>query len=196
MSFAAVILAGGSGTRFGGGKLTAPYGEGLLIHGALRAAFAAPADPVILATGHDGDRVADAAAAFAEAMGQGGRLQRVHAPDHGEGMAATLRAAVGALPDGAEGVFVFLADMPRTPPNVGALLAAALPSHAAAAPTFEGRRGHPALFDRRLFPALARLEGDQGARRLLDGLGADLALVPVSDAGVLFDVDRPSDLER
>ena len=33
----------------------------------------------------------------------------------------------------------------------------------AAAPVFEGRRGHPVLVSRGLFKALLGLEGDQGA---------------------------------
>jgi molybdenum cofactor cytidylyltransferase len=194
VSFSAVVLAGGAGARFGGGKLLASYQGGALLDGALRAAFAAPAAEVVLATGHDGDRVAAAAAVFADRLGEGARLRRVHAPDHAEGMAATLRAAVAGLSDRALGAFVFLADMPRVPADVPARLAAALGERAAAAPAFDGRRGHPVLVARRLFPALARLRGDQGARALLEGLGADLVLVPVEDAGVLFDVDRPTDL--
>ena len=38
----AVILAAGSGRRFGGGKLTAAWDAGVLLEGALAAAFAAP----------------------------------------------------------------------------------------------------------------------------------------------------------
>ena len=40
--YEAIVLAGGSGSRFGGGKLLAPFRGGELIDGALRAAFAAP----------------------------------------------------------------------------------------------------------------------------------------------------------
>ena len=41
-AFEAVILAAGSGSRFGGGKLLAPWGAGVLLEGALAAALAAP----------------------------------------------------------------------------------------------------------------------------------------------------------
>ena len=55
--FEALVLAAGSGSRFGGGKLLAPWNGGVLLDGALPAAFAAPARSVILVTGADGERV-------------------------------------------------------------------------------------------------------------------------------------------
>ncbi len=193
------MLAGGAGRRFGGGKLLAPWRGGVLIDGALAAAFAAPARRVTVVTGAD-DRVGPAAVAWAARAGERERLGLVHAPDHAEGMGATLRAGVAALPQDATGVFVFLGDMPRTPPTVLPTLADALaggvPGRAvlAAAPRFAGRRGHPVLFAAALFPLLAAARGDEGGRDILRGLGGHLVLVDAPDDGVLFDVDEAGDL--
>lgn len=193
--FEAVVLAAGSGSRFGGGKLTAPHVAGVLLDGALAAAFAAPVRSVTLVTGADAEAVGAAAEAFARKVGQGGRLRRVHAADHANGMAHSLRAGIAALPPDAAGAFVFLGDMPRVPREVLAPMAEAVRAGAAAsAPTFQGRRGHPVLVSRALFPGLLALTGDAGARRILDGLGERLALVEAPDDGVLFDVDQRSDL--
>jgi molybdenum cofactor cytidylyltransferase len=191
----AIVLAAGSGLRFGGAKLTAPWRGGRLIDGALAAAFAAPARSVTVVTGAD-PMVEPAARAFAEAHGETQRLRLVHAPDHAEGMAAPLRTGVASLPDDAAGAFVFLGDMPLIPPAILPRLAGALAAGAqAAAPAFEGRRGHPVLFSATLFPALAALKGDEGARRVLMTLGDRLAIVESPDDGVLVDVDWPSDLQ-
>lgn len=191
----AIVLAGGAGVRFGGGKLTAPWGEGALIDGALATAFAAPARTVTVVTGADAG-VEAAARAYAERIGRSQRLRLVHCADHAEGMGATLRTGVASLPPDAAGVFVFLGDMPRVPAAVLPQLAAAVAAGApAAAPTFEGQRGHPVLFARALFPGLLALKGDEGARAVLRTLGDRLALIESPDAGVLFDVDRPHDLD-
>lgn len=190
----AVVLAGGAGSRFGGAKLTASWRGGVLIDGALAAAFAAPARSVWVATGAD-PGVAEAARGFAARADQASRLRLVHARDHAEGMAATLRAGVAALPADADGAFVFLGDMPLVPPAVPIALAEALAKGArAAAPVFENKRGHPVLFGRALFAALTALSGDEGARAVLGGLGSGLALVEARDRGVLFDVDVIEDL--
>jgi molybdenum cofactor cytidylyltransferase len=187
----AVVLAAGSGSRFGGGKLLASWGAGLLLEGALAAAFAAPVRSVTVVIGADAEAVAAAARSFDP------RVLVVHAPDHAEGMGASLRAGIASLPPDAAGAFVFLGDMPRVPTAILRRMAEALAGGAAAAaPVFEGRRGNPVLLSRALFPDLLALTGDAGARGVLQALGGRLALVESPDDGVLFDVDRPGDLNR
>ncbi len=193
----AIVLAAGRGSRFGGGKLLAPWRDGVLLDGALATAFAAPARSVLVVWGAD-PAVRDAAAAFARAKGDEPRLALVHAPRFADGLSASLKAGVVALAANSAGAFVFLGDMPRISPAVPLALALALalkPSVQAAAPTFSGRRGHPVLFGRGLLPDLETLRGDQGAGPLLKTLGDALALVPATDDGVLYDVDRREDLD-
>ncbi len=188
--FEAIVLAAGSGSRFGGGKLVSDFGGAPLIEGALAAAFAAPARCVTVVLGAD-DRVEEAALAFARRWGESRRLNLVYAADHAQGLSASLRAGLKAVDD-CRGAFIFLGDMPRIPHDLLDALADALDQGAAAAaPVVNGRRGHPALISAELFEALRGLSGDQGARAILDGLGERLALIPTEDEGVLFDVDQP-----
>ena len=189
--FEAIVLAAGSGSRFGGGKLLAAWKSGVLLDGALAAAFAAPARGVTVVTGADADAIAAAAQAFDP------RARIVHAAEHAEGMGASLRAGIASLPADTAAVFVFLGDMPCVPQAVLPALAEALAKGApAAAPVFNGRRGNPVLLGRELFPDLLALQGDEGARRLLQNFGDRLALIAAADDGVLFDVDRQSDLDK
>lgn len=186
----AVVLAGGAGKRFGGDKLLASYAGAPLIAWAIAAALAAPVRRAVLVTGYGGDQIAKAVDV------SDARLSVIFAPDHVEGMAATLRTGVAALDGSADGAFIFLGDMPRIPRQTPHALAKALTSHAAAAPFHRGRRGHPVLFARRMLPTLADLTGDRGASDIIDGLDSDLAKVEVDDDGVLFDVDHQTDLVR
>lgn len=184
-----VVLAAGSGSRFGGGKLLAPWGEGVLLDAALAAALAAPVRSVTVVTGAEAEAIEAAARAYDP------RIRIVHAADHAEGMGASLRTGVASLPADAAGCFVFLGDMPRVPIAVLQPLAVALAAGApAAAPVFQGRRGNPVLIGRELFSDLLKLTGDTGARAVLQGLGDRLALVEAPDDGVLFDVDQPHHL--
>jgi molybdenum cofactor cytidylyltransferase len=188
-AFEAVVLAAGSGSRFGGGKLLAAWDAGVLLEGALAAAFAAPVRSVTVVIGADAEAVAAAARDFDP------RALIVYAADYVEGMSASLRAGIASLPTDADAAFVFLGDMPRVPTEVLHRMAQAVADGAAAAaPVFEGRRGNPVLLARSLFPQLLALTGDAGARGVLQTLGDKLALVEAPDDGVLFDVDRISDL--
>ena len=131
---------------------------------------------------------------FAAQAGEAARLRLVHAERHAEGMAETLKAAIVSLPADSEGAFVFLGDMPRVPLAVFEALAEAIASGAlAAAPIFDGQRGHPVLFAASLYPRLMALSGDRGAASVLAQIGDGVALVSAPDGGVLFDVDRPGD---
>lgn len=189
----AVVLAAGAARRFGGGKLTAPWAGGVLLDGALAAAFAAPVRSVTVVTGTDAPAVEAAARAYAERRGESARLRLVRAPHHAEGMAASLRAGIAGLPPDAAGAFVFLGDMPRVPVAVLAPLAGRLAAgDLCAAPVFQGSRGHPTVFAAALFPDLLALTGDEGARKVLQRVGP--ALVEAPDDGVLFDVDEAADL--
>jgi molybdenum cofactor cytidylyltransferase len=189
-SFSAVVLAAGSGSRFGGAKLLADWHGAPLICGALEAARAAPVGQVVVVTGADAADVEAAVRAFDPAV------QVVHAARHAEGMAASLKAGIAAVAPDAAGAFVFLGDMPRVPHAVLAPLADAVSAGApAAAPVFHGARGNPVALSKALFAQVEALAGDVGARAILKGIGDLLALVEAPDDGVLFDVDLRSDLE-
>jgi len=184
----AIILAAGAGSRFGGGKLMAPWRGGVLLDGALDAAFAAPVETVLVVVGAD-----PAVAAHAEARG----ARIVQAADHALGLSASLKAGITALPQDAAGALILLGDMPEIPhavlePLIEAVQAGAL----AAAPVFEEQLGNPAALSVALFPKVLALQGDRGARALIEGLGEWLVRVSAPDGGVLFDVDRREDLDR
>jgi molybdenum cofactor cytidylyltransferase len=182
----AIVLAAGFGSRFGGGKLMAPWRGGVLLDGALDAAFAAPVSAVHVVVGAD-----PGAAAHAQARG----AVIVEARDHALGLSASLKAGIAALPPDAAGALVFLGDMPLVPHVILTSLSCAILSGApAAVPVFEGRIGNPAALSSLLFPKVLTLQGDRGARALIEGLGEALVRVPAPDAGVLYDVDRPEDL--
>lgn len=120
-------------------------------------------------------------------------------PDADTGMAASLvhalRHSLGhSLQDGQPAAWlVALGDMPHVAPATLAALADALAAGAdIAAPVLKGRRGNPVGFGRVHLAALLALEGDQGARRLLQT--CPVTEVPVEDPGIFRDIDTPADL--
>ena len=191
----AIVLAAGAAERFGGGKLLAPLGDGVVLDGALAAALDSPAQRVVLVVGAEADKVAQAGRKLAERRGEADRLVITPAPDYGLGLSASLKVGVRACA-GADGVLIFLGDMPRLTPEAVRGVAASLSKGApAAATTAQGRRGHPVGISRPLFAEVLALEGDAGAGGLLDALGPALALTPI-DPSALDDVDTADDLRR
>jgi molybdenum cofactor cytidylyltransferase len=62
-------------------------------------------------------------------------------------------------------------------------------------PTHEGKRGHPVGFARHYGDALCALEGDAGARKIIDANIALARMVEVGDAGIFADIDVVADLK-
>jgi molybdenum cofactor cytidylyltransferase len=183
-----LILAGGAGRRFGGGKLLADLGGAPVIRRVAEAVAGGGFAEVLLVTGAD-----DAAVRAALA---GLPLRIIHAPDWADGMAATLRTGIAALASEVEGVCVFLGDMPLVPVELcSALIQAAEASGYAARPRVAGKPGHPVAFTRAAFADLMVLDGDQGATKLLRQRRPDeVAYLDSDAAGALIDIDSPEDL--
>jgi molybdenum cofactor cytidylyltransferase len=192
---AAIILAAGTGSRFapapGDSKVLAPYrGRPLLAH-VVAAVTGSRASSCIVVTGHAGDAVAAAIDGLA--------ATRVQAADHAQGLAHSLRAGLTALPPSTAGVLILLADMPLVESATLDRLIAAFETHPAieaVVPLYRGARGNPVLLSRSLFPDIARLDGDEGARRVLGQPHRRILDCAVDDPGIMADVDTQDALRR
>jgi molybdenum cofactor cytidylyltransferase len=185
--WSALILAGGAGRRFGGGKLLADLAGAPVIRRVAERVLEAGFAEVVMVTGAEGASLRSAIEGLA--------CRIVDAPDWDEGMAASLRAGVAALAREARGVCVFLGDMPLVPAALCTPLAAAAERAGyAARPRHAGKPGHPVAFTRAAFADLAMLEGDSGATALLKARPEAVAYLDTADSGVLLDVDTPADL--
>lgn len=186
--WSALILAGGAGRRFGGGKLLAPLAGEPVIRRVAEPIAAAGFAEVVVVTG------AEDAGIRAALDGIACRI--CHATDWAEGMAATLRKGIAALAPDAAGVCVFLGDMPLVPVQLcPALVEVATAAGYAARPRVDGKPGHPVAFTRTAFADLVELAGDQGATMLLKQRpSTEVAYIETDDTGALFDIDSPADL--
>lgn len=112
------------------------------------------------------------------------------------GMGASLAAAVEATAR-FDGWIVALGDMPRVRVETIAGIREALEGGARiAAPFHGGRRGHPVGFSAALRQELLSLDGDVGARGVLERHSDELCRLDVGDSGILVDIDTAADLDR
>lgn len=183
---AGILLAAGRGVRFGGPKLLARMPDGICVGAAsLRHLLAAIPDVVAVVRPDDNALVAALGA-------NGARILRC--ANAGDGMGASLACGVRARPDAA-GWVVALADMPWIEPATIARVAGAVAEGATvAAPFRNGERGHPVGFGAACFAELAALSGDEGAKSVIAAHRDRVTRIDVADAGILRDVDAPTDL--
>jgi molybdenum cofactor cytidylyltransferase len=192
---AAVILAAGRSTRFAGDepgttKLIAElHGKPLVRHVA-DAALASAARPVIVVTGHACDAVTAALAGL--------QITFVHNESYATGLASSLRTGVAAAPQEPAGAIILLGDMPLVTVDLIDQLIRQFEKSVgtdAIVPVIKGRRGNPVLLARSLFPAVARLTGDEGARRLLQHRGIHVVEIATAGEAASADIDTNEALE-
>lgn len=161
---------------------------------AVRAALESRADPVVVVTGHDGERVRAAALAAAKSDRS---VTILHNPDYAAGISSSIQRGLSALGPDIDGALICLADMPRISATVLDRLIDAFDPAAGRAicvPVWNGKRGNPVLWARRFFPEMQALAGDVGARHLI-GEHVDLvAEIVMPDDAILVDVDTPEAL--
>jgi molybdenum cofactor cytidylyltransferase len=147
------------------------------------------ARPILVVTGHQAEQVEHAL---------GGRPVRyVHAPDYAEGLSASLKAGIAAVPTECAAVLVCLGDMPLvTGRMIDRLLSMYDPDEGRliVLPTFRGKQGNPMLWDRRFFPEILQIAGDSGARFLVGKHAEVVCEVEMADDAVLRDFDTTESL--
>jgi CTP:molybdopterin cytidylyltransferase MocA len=180
---AGLVLAAGSGTRFGGPKAPVLVEGERLVDRAVRVLQAGGCSPVLVVLGAWQGEVS-------------GAITVVN-PKWATGMGSSLSVGLRSLLEDplwaeVEAVLITLVDLPGlTSTAVERVIAVDADLVAA---TYAGERGHPILFARKHWSAVAEsAQGDAGARNFLRGR-TDLAYIDVGDIASGTDVDRPEDL--
>ena len=184
----ALVLAAGSARRFGASKLLAEVDGMPLVRRAVRAAESACNGRSLLVVGHDRHRVSVAAAPEC-----GFIVVNEH---HAGGIGTSLALGARALAERADAIVVLLADQPLvTAAHVGTLVGrwTGAAGHIVAT-AYAGSAGPPILLPSGCFSDLVRLEGDAGAKPLLEDARFTADTVPFEAAAI--DIDTPEDLSR
>lgn len=117
---------------------------------------------------------------------------------YNEGIAESLKTAVRNVPKNANGLMVFLGDMPFVKEETIALLLKAFARDALEnllyIPKYNETRGNPVIIRRELFSEILTLTGDRGASSLFEKYKEKIMHVEVNDIGILKDIDTKEDL--
>ncbi len=181
---AALVLAAGASTRLGQPKQLLDWGGRPLLEHVLATVHAWPVATVAVVLGAHAEEIL-------ERVDFGSAIVVLNL-EWEEGIASSLRAGLDALARDPrlDAAFIALGDQPSIGPDVAARLLAAYrrTRSKAVVPRYRYARGNPVLVDRTLWDRLKSLEGDTGARRLLQAH-------PEWVEEVHFDVLPPRDVD-
>jgi len=180
-----IVLAAGEAKRFGSAKLATKVDGVALVRRAAMAALAVGTQVVVVIGAHR-EAVETCITDLA--------VERVFNAQWMQGMGGSIACGMAKLALTVDAVLVMLADQPL----IGAAeLRRLIDAHAAApehiiAAQFENVLGPPCLFPRHCFAELAVLQGEHGARALLQRHAQCVEVLPMPAAGL--DIDTPQDL--
>ena len=179
-----VLLAAGFSTRFGSNKLITELDQKPLI--AHSAGALSPCDRVIAVV-----RIVDSALQ-SELRDHG--IDCVFNTEPERGMGHSIACAVKATAQ-SSGWCLLPADMPYVlPATTSQVIEALRAGSGIAAPFNNGQRGHPVGFDAQFYDVLSALDGDIGARHIIEQHHQQMTSVETADTGVLRDIDTAEDL--
>ncbi|HVR43626.1 MAG TPA: nucleotidyltransferase family protein [Thermoanaerobaculia bacterium] len=178
-----LILAAGGSSRMGRPKLLLEIGGEPMLARTVRIALEAGLRPVHVVLGSDRDALA--------AVLSGGEVVLVDNARWRDGLASSISCGIASFDSGTiRAVAILLADQPSV--TAGHLIELGRRWSAGDDPVatdYEGRPGVPAIFGPRWLGQLAALQGDRGARELLERAGSARVAMPAPPA----DVDTPED---
>jgi molybdenum cofactor cytidylyltransferase len=190
----AVLLAAGGSRRFGSPKLLARLGHAPVLWYALDALHEAGVGETRVVFGAEADALQRCYLDWCHARGLLSNIfEVVHNEAWEEGMAGSLRAGLEGR--GEAWTLVALADQPLVDAgHFNSLISAIDEGLDAVASDYDGVAGVPAIFAPSIFPLLRALQGDSGARRLLnEARNLRVRRVPFP-AFERTDIDVPEDL--
>ncbi len=198
-STAAIILAAGSSSRMNAGrhKLLLPLGGRSVLAHVIETTLASQAKPIILILGYQANQIrAQIAKYITHPM-----LTLIENPNYLQGMSTSLQIGLQTLisnknhtqrsshsPDSA---LIILGDQPLVTTHIIDTLITTkhITGKHIIAPLYNGKRGHPMLFDVSLFTELMDVTGDEGGRSVIERHRQKMATVEMGDRVANYDVD-------
>ena len=183
MKTAALILAAGAASRFGSTKqLVDIKGKPMLQHCIDSAATVVP-NSVYTVLGNQFETIT---ASICDS-------HIIVNSDWQKGLGSSIAAGVRALKDKYQGILILLADQPTIKHYHLAQLIQLFNGDNTVCSYYDGKKGVPAIFPKSKYADLMALQGDHGAKHMLQTMDSELQTLSLAEASI--DIDRPEDLE-
>ena len=187
-SVAAIILAAGASSRFGGVKQLSQWGGKTLVESVIHTARQAGLSPIIVVGGNQFKELHNVI--------QHEAVEVIQNEKWASGQSSSIQAGLHALNADTGGAIFLMADQPQISVNLLSALVERSYSDARPiiGPIIDGKRSSPMYFGRSTFSELMGLEGDKGGRELMGQF--PVTLIEWIDQKMAVDIDVPEDFKK
>jgi len=185
----AILLAAGESKRMGEPKQLMPLGSSTMVEQAIDNLLNSAVNEVIVVLGYKAEEITKTIAAKP--------VKIIVNPNYRQGMSTSIIAGLILVDRQAQAVMLALGDQPSVDSQTINQLIEEFYNHdkGIAVPTYQGRRGHPIIFDIKYKPKLLELKGDIGGRQIIQHHPDDVLEVAVDSESVIADIDTRADYQ-
>ncbi len=182
-----IILAAGESKRMGKPKQLLPWGKSTILQQVVDNATKSKLGKVLVVLGYRADEIA-------AKLGQTS-AQIVVNQDFKLGMSSSLKCGLRCAPTDSEAFMSLLGDEPLVDTDIIDLLIDRYHTgrYGIIIPVYNGRGGHPVIFDRRYKDELLALGSEDGASEVVHRHPEDVLKVMVDSENILLDIDTVQD---
>ncbi len=182
----AIVLAAGASTRMKKQKLLLPFNGNTIVETVIKNILPA-VQSVVVVLGSHRDEIRS-------------RIEKLPVTicvneNYPDGMLSSAICGFRTLPAETRAALIFLGDQPKIPPSVTKQVIEAWreSGKGIVVPTFNGKKGHPVLIEKRFNPDIEKLNPEKGLRQLMIKFENEVHQVECNIPEILRDIDTPED---
>ena len=185
-----IILSAGESKRMGTPKQLLPWGKNIILQQVIDNAATSRLGKILLVLGAHADEIAGKITISS-------KTNIVVNHDFKDGMASSVKYGIKNAPSDTEAYMLLLGDQPFISSGIIDQLLDVYRTgkHGIIIPVYQGKRGHPVIFDAKYKKELLSI-GDQGAKAVVNNHIPDIFEVNVETVDILTDIDTPQDYQK
>jgi len=185
-----ILLAAGQSKRMSGENKLIKSVKGIpLIKCALNNILKSHVNEIIIVLGYQNETIE-------KLIDKTSRIKFVFNSNFESGMASSIKKGIKKLSKKTDSFFISLGDMPSINYDTYNQLIKCNKNKKAIVPMFKGQQGNPVLFPKSFEEKLLSIQGDSGAKKILEINKKEVLYLEINDPGIIRDLDVPNDFNN
>jgi len=185
-----ILLAAGQSKRMSGENKLIKSVKGIpLIKCALNNILKSHVNEIIIVLGYQNETIE-------KLIDKSSRIKFVFNSNFESGIASSIKEGIKKLSKKTDSFFISLGDMPSINYDTYNQLIKCNKNKKAIVPMFKGQQGNPVLFPKSFEEKLLSIQGDSGAKKILEINKKEVLYLEINDPGIIRDLDVPNDFNN
>ena len=186
-TISAILLAAGLSKRMNNdNKLIKKINGQILINLSLKNILTSSIDEVIVVLGHQKEIIE-------KIISKNKKIKIINNKNYKNGLASSIKLGLNHLNKNTEAFFICLGDMPFVESKIYNQMIEFKNNNEIIIPTYDGQKGNPVLFSKSFKEKIMSIDGDLGAKKIIEANKNKIFFLEISDKSILKDFNYSND---